>query len=256
MNRDASGTLRFDAASTSPYHIQRVPLKMAEELAYAIESEIMRLGWPSGQILGSETELIERYGVSRAVFREAVRLVEHHGAARMRRGPNGGLVVTTPDFRSVQRPATLYLDYADVSTTDLITARGALEMSCVALASERLDEEGVILLQGAIQREEDIGFDDSRDGIGHDLHVVIAQLSGNPVHLLFVQTLASLTFERTRELPYDRHELEESHRAHKAIVDALISGDGPIAQQRMRRHLTAALKSYRRRGADSSLTRH
>src|ERR1700712_2807366 len=93
--------------------------KMAEELAYKLESLVMDRGWPIGQILGSEPDLIEKFGVSRAVFREAVRIVEHHGAARMRRGPKGGLIVTAPDLRAVQRPTTLWLDYANVSTGDL-----------------------------------------------------------------------------------------------------------------------------------------
>lgn len=253
MTALGEGTARagFDGARIPQSTSNRAAPKMAEELAYRIESEIMERGWPQGEILGSEADLIERFGVSRAVFREAVRLIEHHGAARMRRGPKGGLVVTVPDFRAVQRPSTLYLDYADVSTSDLITVRSALELSCVALAAERLDEEGTRLLLEALAREE--AFDPATGaarGIAHEIHVLIAQLSGNAVHLLFVETLASLTYERTRGLPFDEEQMLESHVAHKAIVEALIAGDSARAQQRMRRHLTAATSAYQRRGAD------
>lgn len=45
-----------------------------------------------GQSLGPEAELLDRYQVSRAVFREAVRILEHQQIARTRRGPGGGLV--------------------------------------------------------------------------------------------------------------------------------------------------------------------
>ena len=78
--------------------------KLGEQLAERVEEEIIASGWPVGKVLGSEAELIERYGVSRAVFREAMRIVDHHGVAEMRRGPGGGLVVgsngITPAFPS------------------------------------------------------------------------------------------------------------------------------------------------------------
>ena len=70
--------------------------KLGEQLAERVEEEIIASGWPVGKVLGSEAELIERYGVSRAVFREAMRIVDHHGVAEMRRGPGGGLVVVAP----------------------------------------------------------------------------------------------------------------------------------------------------------------
>ena len=64
--------------------------KLATVVARSIENQVVALGWPVGEVLGSEAELLERFGVSRAVLREAVRIVEHTGAARMRRGPGGG----------------------------------------------------------------------------------------------------------------------------------------------------------------------
>ena len=42
-------------------------------------------------MLGAEAELRERYGVSRAVLREAVRILEYHGAVTTKRGPGGGV---------------------------------------------------------------------------------------------------------------------------------------------------------------------
>src|SRR6202008_2145866 len=70
--------------------------KRAAKVADLIVEDVMASGWPVGEVLGSEAELLERYQVSRAVFREAVRLVEHQQVATMRRGPGGGLVVIEP----------------------------------------------------------------------------------------------------------------------------------------------------------------
>ena len=96
---------------------------LASVVASRIEDEVVARGWPIGEVLGSETELIERFAVSRAVLREAVRLVEHAGVARMRRGPGGGLVVSEPDRRAVVRAMAVwcsrtYRKFAVASTDD------------------------------------------------------------------------------------------------------------------------------------------
>jgi DNA-binding FadR family transcriptional regulator len=219
--------------------------KMAEELAHQIESDIMARRWPEGANLGSESDLLAQYGVSRSVLREAVRVIEHHGAARMRRGRGGGLIVTVPDIRAVQRPATLFLDHADVSTPQLITVRSVLELSALSLAVENLDEAGRRELLAVLAREEERNRDPARfEGLGHRLHVTIARLSGNPVHALYIETLAALTYEHTKHIPYSAEDFADSHRAHTEIVDAMIAGDVILAQNLMRRHLNAALHSY------------
>ena len=92
-------------------------------LAERIEDEIIAAGWPVGSAIGSESELLERYGVSRAVFREAIRIVNHHGVAAMRRGPGGGLVVATPDLDAMVRAVTLQLRYATITPDQVNEAR-------------------------------------------------------------------------------------------------------------------------------------
>lgn len=218
--------------------------KMAEDVARRLEELVIENGWPQGRVLGSEPALIERFGVSRAVFREAVRIVEHHGAARMRRGPKGGLMVTAPDPRSVLRPATLYLDYARTSTAELFTVRTALELTSVGLLAARLDEPAAAALRAAIARESEIG---TPACLG-ELHVLVARLTGNPAMELFVRTLAEVTEERTRRLPALPEEFAQLHAAHEGIVAAILARNSRVAEQRMREHLAAALRFYTRRG--------
>src|SRR6266545_1910401 len=104
---------RRSTPTMGPRHVNGAPSKLAATTATRIVQEVVSRGWPVGAVLGSEPELLERYGVSRAVFREAVRLVEHRQVARMRRGPRGGLVVTSPTLESVIDPGAVYLFYAN-----------------------------------------------------------------------------------------------------------------------------------------------
>ncbi|WP_307277020.1 FadR/GntR family transcriptional regulator [Arthrobacter sp. W4I7] len=225
--------------------------KMAEDLAYRMETLIMERGWPTGQLLGSETELIEQFEVSRAVFREAVRILEHHGVARMRRGPKGGLIASEPDLRAVQWPATLFLDFANVSAEDLFTVRSTLELTCIDIVVRNLDEAGVLRLREALDGELEEGEHAAHTRAPHDLHVLIAELTGNPALQLFVEMLVRFTHERTSGRSYEPQELAELHRAHGAIIEALIAGDGALAQRRMRIHLAATATHFYARNGNS-----
>lgn len=211
--------------------------KLGDEVARQIEGDIIAQGWPVGEVLGSEADLVERYGVSRAIFREAVRLVEHHQVAEMRRGPGGGLVVTAPDAGSIARSMALNLTYQDAGAGELIEARIPVEVAAVQLAAERITDEGIAELREARDRERQLQRDLHLPG-SHGIHQTIAKLSGNAPLRMFVQVLVRLTDEL---LPSSR-DGDTSHavaHVHDRIVDAVIAGDAAVAAHHMRSHLRA-----------------
>lgn len=213
--------------------------RLAEVVAEQIEREILSRGWPVGHVIASEGELVERMEVSRAVFREAVRIVEHHNIARMRRGPGGGLVVTEPDSVAVQRAVAVYLSFAGVERQQLFQTRIALELACATQAAERITEKGIKRLRDVLALEEQLQEEAIATGHSHDLHVVIAELTGNPAMTLFVKVLTELTLQRQRPAADPSKEVADYHRAHEALAEAVIAGDPALAQHRMRRHLDA-----------------
>jgi len=221
--------------------------KMAEELARTIFRDVAERGWPTGEVLGSEAELIERYDVSRAVLREAVRLLEHHGIARMRRGPGGGLVVTEPGADPIADAMTLYLEYQGVTPAHLYEARVALELAAVDLAASRLDDAGVVALRAALQAERDDADRDLNE-ISHALHLVVADLGGNRLVVLLLQILIRLSARHTPPLtdggPTHAELATQVHRVHAAIAEALMAGDARLARHRMQRHLAALVPWY------------
>src|ERR1700733_2284474 len=145
--------------------------KLAASVARRILTDVVDRGWPVGEVLGSQAELIERYGVSRAVFREAVRLVENQEVAFMRRGPGGGLVVTEPTVDAIIDAAVLYLHRANTRLPEVFEARIVLEVIAAELATERLTAD-----DGATLRT-------LEEGEGRDpraLHARLAALTRNP----------------------------------------------------------------------------
>jgi DNA-binding FadR family transcriptional regulator len=108
------------------------PAKRAAQIARCLEAEIIGRGWPVGESLGSEYDLRQRCGASRSVLREAVRLLEHHRVARMRRGPGGGLFISAPDAVPAARAVLIYLEHRGTTVDELRDARAVLEPLAVA----------------------------------------------------------------------------------------------------------------------------
>jgi DNA-binding FadR family transcriptional regulator len=221
--------------------------KMAELLAARIEGEIADAGWPVGEVLGTETELLQRFEVSRNVFREAVRILENHRVARMRPGSGGGLVVLAPDPAAITAAAALHLDYQQVTAANLFEARLGIELLTVGLAAQNIDEAGIARLRHEIEVEAAaLGDTEAAFERASDLHVVIAELSGNPALVLFTRVLGTLTMNHGRPAfealpgPDDKRSMyHDVHEAHCAIIEAIVAGDASLASHRMRRHLEA-----------------
>jgi DNA-binding FadR family transcriptional regulator len=213
--------------------------KLAAQIAHRIETDVIRRGWPVGESLGSEQDLREHFGVSRSILREAVRLVEHHQVARMRRGPGGGLLISAPDAGPATRSIVIYLEYVGTSVTDLLHARLLLEPIAAGLAADRVTEEGIDTLRACLHDEELHG---SWPAAQDPLHPLLGQLSGNPVLHLFIDVLTRLTARyahTSRRIAKDEVSASKaaSHDSHRSIVDAVIAGDGARAQTTLSTHL-------------------
>lgn len=217
--------------------------KLAAVVAGRIVDDVVKRRWPVGEVLGSEVELLERYGVSRAVFREAVRLVEHQHVARMRRGPGGGLVVTEPTVEAIIDAAVLYLYRLDARLDELFEARLVVEEMVAELAPQRLDEDDLVHLR-ELARAESAG--EVRDH--RALHALLAAATHNPALELFVDILNRVMeryFNDTKALTTPT--LKASAHAHIRIAEAVVAGDEGLARRRMRRHLEAEADFLRRR---------
>jgi DNA-binding FadR family transcriptional regulator len=215
--------------------------KLAAQVARRIEADILASGWQVGSVFGSEGELRERYGISRAVLREAIRLVEHREVAVMRRGPSGGLVVRAPDSGPLTAAMVIYLEHVGTSVEDLLAVRMLLEPLAARLAAKSMDEAGIQTMRETLEQEQSLPLEVS----GRDLmHSAVGRLSGNPALRLFIDVLVDLTLQyAVTPQRTTAGEVAEANQAsldaHAAIVDAIVSGETGLAEQRAIRHLEA-----------------
>jgi DNA-binding FadR family transcriptional regulator len=215
-------------------------VKLGSQVARSIIVDIVDRDWPVGEVLGSESELLEQYAVSRSALREAVRLLEYHQVAAMKRGPGGGLVVTVPSAEPIVRAATVFLEQRGITASDLIALRGDLESDAVAAAATRADALDIALLRDTLEADAQAAFEAPT---GEELHVRIAELAGNPATALFVHVLVELTRAHV-SIPGQRSKTRaainaETDHAHHAIVDAVAKRDPALARRRIVKHLRA-----------------
>jgi DNA-binding FadR family transcriptional regulator len=217
--------------------------KLAETVARRMMSDIVASGAGVGEVVGSEADLLQRYGVSRAVLREAVRLLEYHSVARMRRGPGGGLVVAQPDATASIEAMAIYLDFEKIGAEDLRVVRDVIEMGCLERVTERAGDPVVVARLEEALRTESSAPQGTVEKRAHHVHTELAELSGNPVLALFLRIITTVWARHTHSVddyaPESQETAEYVAHAHQRIVEAVLAGDIPLARHRMRRHLDA-----------------
>jgi DNA-binding FadR family transcriptional regulator len=175
------------------------------------------------------------------VFREAVRLLEHHQIVRMRRGRGGGLVVVEPDVTTVTDAVAVQVDRLGIEPAHLFELRSAIEQQVLTLVLDKVEDPVTVArLLAALETEEEATSNELLLS-GHDLHAVLASASGNRVLELLVLVLLRLTrfhIAKPSEAPGSVPTGEVVH-VHRKLVEAIVAGDRDLAHRRMRRHLDA-----------------
>lgn len=227
--------------------------KLASQVAADIRKDVIAMGWPVGRVLGGEQDLIARYAVSRAVLREALRIVEYLGIARMRQGPGGGLVVTAPDATAATVATLIYFAYRGVRLDEVLAARSIVEEMSVELATKRSTTIGRARVRASVADAPSSADGEPLDGI----HAVLAVLTENPAITLFVTILQRVTAQYAKAAQPSQTQLRRQQvstaNAHLRISDAVETGDSVLARLAMRHHLEEVERSLLSSGAPTTI---
>ncbi|QUD90198.1 GntR family transcriptional regulator [Phenylobacterium montanum] len=145
--------------------------KGACRVARRIEESLIANGWPRGLSCGSEQALAERFGIGRAVIREAVRILEVRGTARMVRGPRGGLRILEIDPRRTADVLVRFALFFGVTEAQLGEAEKAL-------GHVREELEGPEARHGRPAERQHLAVLDFFDGVVSSLQRMIRSVDG------------------------------------------------------------------------------
>jgi DNA-binding FadR family transcriptional regulator len=166
------------------------PDKMAARLVNLIERDLAAQGWPQGDQIGTEPDLLKKYGVSRAVFREAVRIGEHRGILRMQRGPRGGLIVGAPSIDRVIAACVMCMMHQRITLREVVEAVRMLAPVYSRLAIERSTQASYNELTAVFEAQGLSPKDRSK------FRTLLSQLPNNPAIEVFAEMFGRI-FEQT-----------------------------------------------------------
>jgi DNA-binding FadR family transcriptional regulator len=224
-------------ATDSPF-TQARSIRAHESILEQLQNLILSGKLPPGSRLPSERAMMSEFQVSRPTVREALRVAESMGLISVRPGDPGGPKVLGAPSIGIKRVLDGLLQVGGTSALELIETRIALDSAAAALASmqprERLEGMKEILchMQTTTDLREFAALDVS-------FHEAVTLASGNRLfHLIFlalgepIRALIESKFKSSQN-----NSREETLQHHRAIVDAIHSGNARLAASSVRTHL-------------------
>ena len=217
---------------------------LVEDLSLKIRDGALR----PGDKLPTESEIMQAFGVSRTVVREAISKLQAAGLVETHHGV--GTFVLPPRAGGVFR-----LEPGDVVTSVDVLAvlelRISLETESAGLAATRRTEEQLHAMREALD-EFARNMAASANTVPADFrfHLQIAQATGNPYFADIMSHLGTAIIPRTRIRSISNDErgaeyLSRVNREHEEIYAAIARRDPESARAAMRIHLTNSRERLR-----------
>ncbi len=213
---------------------------MPAPVAYQPVLEALGLSITSGEMRADDIVLIEevevRFGVSRSVAREALRILESLGMLAIKR--RVGCVVQPRSSWQVSDPRVIHWRIAGPHRTEeldqLMQLRAGVEPIAARLAAGSARESGAVLLELAEEMRElaERSRGDSADFLAADVafHKVLLAASGNDHFAILGDVVASVLTERNRLGLLEPDPDPRAVLMHVRIATAVLEGRIELAE--------------------------
>lgn len=233
---------------------QRRQPKLGERVAQRILDEICESEMSQGDMLPSEPRSVAAYGVGRAAFREALRILEVHGAIEVRPGPGGGPMVKEPTAADLASALRLHLQLRGAVYEDVVVGRLAIEPFLARLAAQNRQPVGIRMLKELLPQLDTVDLN-SRDDFLHldtRFRVALGAASGNQLVYMLTMVMIEVYDSRIRSgMPMPPDNLAVSIKNYKAIIAAVLAGDANGAERYFSNLLELTLKYISRTFPDT-----
>ncbi|GCE49683.1 DNA-binding FadR family transcriptional regulator [Thermosporothrix hazakensis] len=217
-----------------------------ETVADRIIELIQTTGLKPGDRLPTESSLGEQLGVSRAMVREAIKLLTARGYVRTRRG--SGIYVTSTEQPLATAAIVLSMPVDHDHMLSLLEFRRLQEMLTARLAAERVTLSELRALENAVEqnkRSAEAGQWDQFIASDIEFHLGIARASHNQ----FLVDTVNETFRLQRwalklVIGGTPGSLLLSAEQHAAVLTAIKQGDAEAAVKAMETHILTVQADY------------
>lgn len=229
---------------------RRRPRSLAHDVVDTLSARIRDGSLAPGEKLPTEAAIMEEFGVSRTVVREAISRLQAAGLVETRHGVGTfvvGLGEGTPFRITPEQLGTLQ----DVIA--VLELRIAVETESAALAASRRTPDNVEALRNALKAFI-AAVEEGRDAVGPDFqfHLEIARATQNSHFVDLMGTLGGMMIPRARLepqvplTPERQAYLRRVNAEHESIVDAISAQDAEAARAAMRTHLANSRERRRK----------
>ncbi|MBE7213430.1 MAG: FCD domain-containing protein [Gluconacetobacter diazotrophicus] len=221
--------------------------RAADGLVARLEARIASGELGQGERLPAERELMEEFGLSRTVVREAIATLS-----------NRGLLLCQPRHRPVVRGfgfeaataaiggALAHLLASREGVRSLYELRVLIEAGLVRHAALHADRDDVAALRRALEEnrlavEDPVRFDQTDAAFHH----LFYRLAGNPALPAIHQAFVTWLFPHWLAMPRTAARNDAAFSGHREILDAVVDRDPDGAEQALRSHLRMAWDAVR-----------
>ena len=230
--------------------VRRRPRSLAHDVVDALSGRIRDGSLEPGAKLPTEAAIMEEFGVSRTVVREAISRLQAAGVVETRHGI-GTFVVGLGDGSTFRISPDQLGTLQDVIS--VLELRIAVETEAAALAAARRTEDNLQALRTALSAFL-AAVAEGRDAVNPDFqfHLEIARATQNPRFADLMGTLGGMMIPRARLEPQgpltpEREAyLRRVNSEHENIVEAIARQDAEGARAAMRTHLANSRERRRR----------
>lgn len=217
--------------------------KLCEVIADKLEAMILSDSSKVEQKLPSEQSLASGFGVSRPIIREALVLLKARGLITPKNGE--GSFISNPTIENLTQTINRMVHMQNISPLNIFSIRITLERMAIRLAAEVVTKSDLDTLTGINNRmNENINDINKRAELDVFFHAQIAEMSGNALLAIFINSLATLLLPIIKKSLLAPGASEDGIQFHTKIIEVLGTHDSDNAADIIRNHLTLSMRNY------------
>src|SRR5215475_7876264 len=191
----------------------------------------------SGDFLGTEKDLAERFGVSRIVARDALRTLEALGVVEIKMGKGGGARIARGNPRLFAEALAVQLTLTGVTAAEIMDAQRAIECLAAELAAENATPEDHARLRSLnADAESKLNDVPAFTLAGREFHLAVAEASHNRVLVVQFISLQNVSWP-SRNATLTAKVARRILDVHKELAGLIEMRDGAGARRLMDDHV-------------------
>lgn len=210
--------------------------RLADIVSQRLKESIFEGRYEAGERIPPEQELVQNFGVSRVIVREAVRNLEQSGLVEIKRGPKGGAFVLPMKHDAVSQVIKDVLRLGKAKVADIMEVRLGIEPVVAGLAAQRANAKDMARLEKNLRAVPQIPGSDEYVAWNVDFHRVLAKAAHNPMYEILINILMDFTEEMILKLKPSERVLHDT-TSHPEFLEIIRRRDSVCATEKMRSHL-------------------